>query len=236
MKKRFVIYILLVLIPSSGIFGQKSGKKISISGKVVDGTYTGVANAVILIDGEKTGYLTNENGTYKIKVSPEIKKIGIFTSTNGIIEQSIDGRSKIDFRFEGTVPVQKTDEIDPMDEAIDTGFGKVKKKEVTGSISKIDGTNPKYASYQSVYDMIRGEVPGVVVNGTSIMIRGTTSATLNTEPLFVVDGMPVTTIDNIQPSMVKSIQILKGSAASIYGLRGSNGVIVINTLGGNSKK
>jgi TonB-dependent SusC/RagA subfamily outer membrane receptor len=78
--------------------------------------------------------------------------------------------------------------------------------------------------------MIRGEVPGVQVNGTSIMIRGATTINSGTEPLFVVDGVPVMTVDNIQPQMVKSIQVLKGSAASIYGSRGSNGVIIINLV------
>ncbi|HUU99341.1 MAG TPA: TonB-dependent receptor plug domain-containing protein, partial [Bacteroidales bacterium] len=75
----------------------------------------------------------------------------------------------------------------------------------------------------------------VVVNGTSVIIRGATSIYGSNEPLFVVDGTPVTTVENIEPVMVKSIQVLKGSSASIYGARGSNGVIVINLLGGRDR-
>lgn len=104
---------------------------------------------------------------------------------------------------------------------------------MTSSVSKIDGTNPKYASYKNIYDMIRGEVPGVQVSGNSIKIQGASSLTLSTEPLFVVDGVTVNTIDGIQPYMVQSIQVLKGSSASIYGSRGANGVIVINLVTGN---
>jgi TonB-dependent SusC/RagA subfamily outer membrane receptor len=81
--------------------------------------------------------------------------------------------------------------------------------------------------YQDIYDMIRGRVAGVEVSGKSIKIRGTNSLNLSTEPLFVVDGVIVREIDDIAPETVKSIEVLKGPDASVYGVRGSNGVIVI---------
>ncbi|MGB8492241.1 MAG: TonB-dependent receptor plug domain-containing protein, partial [Bacteroidales bacterium] len=77
-------------------------------------------------------------------------------------------------------------------------------------------------------DMISGEVPGVQVIGTRILIRGISTITAGTDPLFVVDGVPATSIDYIQPQTVRSIEVLKGSAATIYGSRGANGVILIN--------
>lgn len=227
--------MLIALVSYNGSYGQQSGKKITIKGSVVDGTGASIANAIIMIDGEKTGYVTDSKGFYKIKVSRENKKIGIFTFTNGIVEEILDGRNKINFRFEGSVPDQISDKIDPDEESVDLGYGHVKRKSITGSVGKIDGTNPKYASYNSIYEMIRGEVPGVQVNGTSIMIRGATTIYGSTEPLFVVDGVPVITIDNILPQMVKSIEVLKGSSAAIYGARGSNGVILINLLKGTDR-
>jgi TonB-dependent SusC/RagA subfamily outer membrane receptor len=75
--------------------------------------------------------------------------------------------------------------------------------------------------------MIKGEVAGVEVIGTSIRIRGTSSLMSGTQPLLVVDGVTVNSIDNILPMMVKSIEVLKGSGAAIYGSRGANGVILI---------
>jgi len=81
--------------------------------------------------------------------------------------------------------------------------------------------------YQDIYDMIRGRVAGVEVSGRSIKIRGTNSLNVSTEPLFVVDGVIVREIDDIAPETVKSIEVLKGPDASVYGTRGSNGVIVI---------
>ncbi len=227
--------MLIALVSYSGLYGQKDGKKITIKGSVVDGTDASIANAIIMIDGEKTGYVTDSKGFYKIKVSRENKKIGIFTFTNGTVEEILDGRNIINFKFEGSVPDQISDKIDPDEEAIDIGYGHVKRKNVAGSVGKIDGTNPKYLSYNDIYEMIRGEVPGVQVNGKSIMIRGATTLNSNTEPLFVVDGVPVMTVDNILPQMVKSIEVLKGSSAAIYGARGSNGVILINLRKGTDR-
>ena len=75
--------------------------------------------------------------------------------------------------------------------------------------------------------MIRGEVPGVQVSGTNILIRSASSVIAGTEPLYIVEGVPVNSLEGIQPQNVKTIEVLKGSAASIYGTRGSNGVIII---------
>jgi TonB-dependent SusC/RagA subfamily outer membrane receptor len=235
MKIRIFFFILLTLVSYNGLYGQKGGKKITIKGSVVDGTDASIANAIITIDGEKTGYVTDSKGFYKIKVTRENKKIGIFTFNNGTVEEILDGRNIINFKFKGSVPDQISDKIDPDEEAIDIGYGHVKRKHVAGSVGKIDGTNPKYDSYNDVYEMIRGEVPGVQVNGKSIMIRGATTLNSSTEPLFVVDGVPVMTVDNIQPQMVKSIEVLKGSYAAIYGARGSNGVILINLRKGTDR-
>lgn len=84
--------------------------------------------------------------------------------------------------------------------------------------------------------MIRGRFPGVEVSGTSIKILGSSSLNVSSEPTFVVDGVFVNDIGNISPQSVKSIEVFKGPAASVYGIRGSNGVIVINLLTGKENK
>ena len=232
MKIRILLCVFLALITITESNSQKSGKKISITGFVVDVTGTPVADATILIDGEKTGNITDSKGFYKIKVREENKKIGVFTSAGGIIEEVINGRKNIDFTFKSSIPYQKAD---PGNESVDIGYGKVKKKDLMVPVGKIDATKSKYSGYNNIYELIRGAVPGVEVHGTTIIIRGITTLTGDTDPLFVVDGVPVTTIDNILPDMVKSIEVLKGSAASIYGSRGSNGVILINLLKGSDR-
>ncbi len=236
MRTRIIFCLILVMISFNISSGQKAGKKVTITGHVVDGTQASVANAIVMLDGEKTETFTNAKGYYKIKVTPGNSKIGIFTITNGILEEPLDGRKTINFTFQGSVAAQPDGKVDPGDETVDIGYGSVKKKSMTGSVSKIDGTNSKYASYRSIYDMLRGEVPGVQVSGTSIRIQGASSLMLSTEPLFVVDGMVVNSIADIQPYSVKSIEILKGSSASIYGSRGANGVILIKLVGAGGNK
>ncbi len=231
MKTNVIICLLIGIFSFSTGYAQPNNKKITITGFVVDQTHASIANAIIMIDGKKTNATTDQKGYYKIKVKPETKKIGIFTFTNGVVEEEINGRHRINFTFEGSVPNQVNEKLDPDEELVDIGYGKVKKRDLTTPVNKLDTRESKYASYRNIYDMIRGELPGVQVNGTSIQIQGVNSMTLSTQPLFVVDGQTVTTIDDIQPFMVKSIQVLKGSSASIYGSRGANGVILINLKG-----
>jgi TonB-dependent SusC/RagA subfamily outer membrane receptor len=230
MRTKIIFLIIMAMFSLNIASAQKSGKKMKISGHVVDGTLTPVANAIVMLDGEKSNIMTDQKGHFKIKVKPGNTKVGIFTMTNGILEEPLDGRKTINFKFEGSVPVQIV-ETDPLDEAVDIGYGSVKKRSMTGTVNRIDGTNPKYASYRNIYDMIRGEVAGVQVMGNSIRIQGVGSLTLSTEPLYVVDGNVVGSISDIQPFNVKSIEILKGSSASIYGSRGANGVILIKLIG-----
>jgi len=231
MKTRIVLLMILTLISIGSGFSQKTGKKVTISGYVVDATKAPIANAAVLIDGKGTDMVTDEKGFYQIKVKPGCTRIGILTATSGFLEEPIDGRSSINFEFRGSVPDQAGGKADAGDETINVGYGTARKKDMTTSVNKIDTSNPKYASYRNIYDMIKGEVPGVQVTGTSIKIQGVNSLNLSTEPLYVVDGTVVSTIGDIQPSLVKSIEILKGSSAAIYGSRGANGVILITLKG-----
>jgi len=237
MKLRIILFLIICLVAGSSADGQKPGKKIKITGFVKDQNNNPIPDVIILIDNVKTNIVTNQNGSYRIKVKPAAKKIGIFSFMAGVAEETIDGRTTINFKMtsSGIGPV-KNQVADPGDEMINVGYGNVNKKDLTQPVSKIDGTNKKYASYNSIYDMIKGEVAGVQVNGKSIKIQGASSFILSTEPLFVVDGMTVSSIDDIRPYMVKSIEVLKGSAASVYGSRGANGVILINTLTGPDYK
>jgi TonB-dependent SusC/RagA subfamily outer membrane receptor len=82
--------------------------------------------------------------------------------------------------------------------------------------------------------MLQGSVPGVMVNGDQVLIRGISSIILSNEPLFVVDGTPVSTISDISPQMVESIEVLKGPSSAIYGSRGANGAILVDLIGAPS--
>jgi len=231
MKLKILLIALICLIAGGTVNAQKPSKKIIISGVVKDMNNIPVPDAIITIDGEKTNSVTNENGYYKVKVTRTARRIGVL-STAGVPEEEIGGRTVINFNLKGSIILYqqmpaKTNV--PDDEDVNVGYGRVKKRDLTQPVNKIDGTEKKYASYNNIYDMIRGEIPGVQVYGKNIKIQGAGSIMLSTEPLFVVDGIVVTTIDDISPQIVRSIEVLKGSAASIYGSRGANGVILITT-------
>jgi TonB-dependent SusC/RagA subfamily outer membrane receptor len=94
----------------------------------------------------------------------------------------------------------------------------------------VDGKNSKYASYKDVYEILKG-LPGVIVSGRSVQIQGPSSINSGTEPLYIVDEMPVDSIDGISPTLIESISVLKGASTSIYGSRGANGVIIVKLIG-----
>jgi TonB-dependent SusC/RagA subfamily outer membrane receptor len=222
---RSVLLILLTLILSvPGIaYGQK-GKKITITGKVVDTSNKPVAGATIFIDKKKTDVVTDQNGSYSIKVKPDASDILVFSLLSGATEEKINGRTEIDFVMTNKSPKSLGLPGAPENKLPDKA-GKDKNLPEKSKVLNIkDSAVP---AYQDIYDMIRGRVPGVEVSGKSIKIRGSNSLNVSTEPLFVVDGVIVKEIDDISPETVKSIEVLKGPDASIYGTRGSNGVIVI---------
>ncbi len=236
MKPRILLLLLTAIFALNLSYSQKSGKKMTISGVVIDADMYPVVNAIIMVDEVKTDVTTNMKGAYKIRVKPDAEKIGVFTFLTGNVEESINGRTRINFNLDIIIPpLVKSNIKDAGDDEINVGYGTVKRRNLTSSVSKIDATNPKYASYNSIYDMIRGELPGVQVQGTSIRIHGTSSLMLSSEPLFVVDGVAVSSIADIRPQMVRSIEVLKGSSASIYGARGANGVILINLIGAKNQ-
>ena len=143
----------------------------------------------------------------------------------------INGRNVINFIIEGSGITEKTDGVNPGDETVNVGYGNVKNKDLTLSVGKLNGDGEKYASYSNIYEMLRGTVAGVQVNGKNITIQGLGTTNSNNQPLFVVDGIIISSIDDIQPVQVKSVEVLKGASASIYGSRGANGVLLITLKG-----
>jgi len=119
---------------------------------------------------------------------------------------------------------------------VNIGYSSVRNEDMIDPIHRIDGSDTKFISYTNIYEMIKSEVPGVLVSGNSITIRGPNSILSSNEPMFVVDGMMVESIDGIPPGQVKSIEVLKGPSAAIYGSRGANGVILIQLKAGSDIK
>lgn len=119
------------------------------------------------------------------------------------------------------------------EELIDLGYGKVKRKYLTTSVSKVNLDEKSVSGYSDIGQFLRGRVPGLVVTktggGYKYLIRGAGTIYGSTDPLFVVDGRTVDDISYLDPNEVAHVEVLKDASSAIYGTRGSNGVILITT-------
>lgn len=117
------------------------------------------------------------------------------------------------------------------DEVIDLGYSKSRRDAVTGAVSKVKPDNIR--TYNNIYEFLDGRVPGLSVQGETIRIRGINSITGSNDPLILVDGMEFNDVSTLNPNEIESVDVLKDGTASIYGVRGSNGVILIKLKTGN---
>jgi len=111
---------------------------------------------------------------------------------------------------------------------IAVGYGYINEKDLSFGVSHMENDHDRFCSYTNIYDLLRGELSGVSVQGRNVYIRGgTNSINLSTSALFVVDDQTTNSIDWVHPCQVKSISVIKDGNAAIYGARGGNGVILI---------
>jgi TonB-dependent SusC/RagA subfamily outer membrane receptor len=228
--------LILISFLSAPVAGQKNNKKIVVTGLVTNFRQKPIVGAMVLIDGKNSNRTTNNNGIYKIKVRPDADSITIVTFTNEISTVAINGRTNIDFILVGLPLSQQNDQKKQShDQQVNIGYGSVDRNSLTTPVTTIDARNSKYASYRDIYEILR-ELPGVLVSGNSVRILGVSSYNSGTQPLFVVDGMAVATVDQISPSTVANISVLKGASTATYGSRGSNGVILITLIKGSDRE
>lgn len=230
MKTKLFLLTLIFFTVFFDISAQKGNKKITITGKVTDLYNSPVPGAFIMIDGKNIERKTDSKGFFKIKVKSSAQKIGVFTTFSEVKEEPINGRTTVNFNLDKIVPRQLnagTSFSD--DEVVNEGYNVSRKRNMTNPVTKTDVSGNEYASFSSIYEVLK-TIPGLTVSGNRVTVRGV-STTGSSTPLFVVNGTPVNSIDAINPSMVKSIEVLKGPSASVYGLQGANGVIIIRLKG-----
>lgn len=242
--KRFSVLLAFFLIAGAVLYGQRQ----QITGTVTsedDGSP--LPGVTVLVKGTTIGAVTNFEGNYSIGV-PEGSDILVFSFV-GMLNQEvrIGGSSVVDV-------VMVTDAV-RMDEVVVIGYGTSTREANTGSVSVVGDEDLQDVPELSFDKMLAGKVAGVQITGTSgqpgaaseVRIRGTSSLNAGNEPLYVVDGVPIMQGDQtyftntgnalamINPSDIASISVLKdAAAASIYGSRAANGVIIITTKSGQS--
>ena len=207
--------------------------KKGITGTVIDKNGEPIIGANVLIKGTSIGTITDFNGKYTLEV-PE----------NAIIQISYIGYLSQDINVNGKkeITVRLAEDTQSLDEVVVVGYGTQKKGEVASAISSIKSENFIKTPSTDPAQLIKGQVPGLSIitpdaNPTStseISLRGITTLKASASPLVLIDGIPGD-LNSVSPDDIQQIDVLKdGSAAAIYGTRGTNGVILIttkNTLG-----
>jgi TonB-linked SusC/RagA family outer membrane protein len=241
--------LTLILVCFAGLyngFGAPRGNETSemqqqtkvITGTVTDDTKQALPGASVIVKGTTIGIITDIDGKFSLKVPENAKTLVV--SFVGMIPQEIEIGSKTTFN------VLLVQETIGLEEVVAVGYGTVRKKDLTGSVSSVNSAKLAERSSFSAAQAMQGKAAGVVVQQTNakpgedakVMIRGNRSLKATNEPLYVVDGVPlVIGLSEISQSDIESMDILKdASATAIYGSRGANGVVIITTKKGKEGK
>lgn len=200
-----------------------------LTGKVVDYKNKPVVNARIYLDSIYSNSTTNNNGDFEVLLPEKVAVINVYSYKFGLLSSKFNNENIMNFMFLES-PKSINNRI-KNGENISLGYSEVDQQYKVNTVKSLNAQNDKNQGlFTTVYDLMRGRVSGVSVSrDNKITIRGVSSLRNIGEPLFVVDGVIVSSIDYISPNNVKNISVLKDAAASIYGAQGSNGVIVIKT-------
>ena len=207
-----------------------------VTGKVTDSKdASAVVGASVLVKGTTVGTSTNAEGNFSFSVPSSAKTLVVSSVGFTTIEIDITGMS--------TVPVSLTATAGSLSEIVVTGYGTQRRKEVTVAIATVNAEQFNKGNISDVAQLLQGKAAGLSIAraggdpnaGYVIRLRGLSTLGANTQPLVVVDGQVGADLNTVDPNDIASVDILKdGSAAAIYGTRGSAGVIIITTKKGRA--
>jgi len=247
--RKFYVLLVAMLLQTGALLAQQNAQ-----GRVSDSEGNPMPGVSISVKGSpQTGTATAENGTFTLQV-----KSGTILLFRMIGYQT----QEVTFNGQSGIVVQLKDENTNLNDVVVVGYGTTSRRNVISSITTIDSKQLENKPVTSFDQALAGKVPGVNISqsngapggGLSVTVRGTGSITGGTDPLYVIDGVPLSTnngdrfsqgnnnfnyqvnpLNSINPSDIENIQILKDAAATaIYGSRGSNGVVIITTKKGSA--
>lgn len=238
-KKEVWLRKALFLIVSLALFFPMMAQTITVKG-VVKESMTGepIIGANVAVKGTTNGTISDISGMYQISN----------VSSNAVLIVSYIGYKTAEIPVNGknTINVSLEEESIGLQEVVAVGYGSQKKKELTGSVAGLKEGDLIKGVQSDPMGMLQGKVAGLNIskpnagdpNGEyKFQLRGTSSLTGNTSPLIVIDGIPQGDLSAIPQDDIESIDVLKdGSAAAIYGTRGTNGVILVTTKRGSAGK
>ncbi|WP_282134840.1 SusC/RagA family TonB-linked outer membrane protein [Seonamhaeicola maritimus] len=238
MKKQFS-----KLLRACSIFGlvlalmsfQETSAQQTVSGTVVDESGVGIPGANVLVKGTSKGSVTDFDGNFSISASStdvlEISFLGYVTQSVTVGNQT-------------SITITLAEDAAQLDEVVVIGYGTAKKKDLTGAVSRVTAESFENQPLTRVDEALQGRAAGVTVAkangapgaGIKVRVRGVNSVTGNNDPLVVIDGVLGGDLSTLNPNDIASLDVLKdASATAIYGVRGSNGVILVSTKRGSGK-
>jgi TonB-linked SusC/RagA family outer membrane protein len=244
MSKKLLVAALTFLLFAGIAVAQNK----AVTGKVTDENGAPVVGVSVLVKGEKTGVNTDATGSFSIPNAQG--KTLIFSAVGYESTQAVSKGASLQISM-------KTD-TKSLSEVVVTGFGGSQiKRELTGNIARVKGKDIEFMPTPSVDAALQGKAAGVFVNAQSgklgqavtVRVRGNSSISANSQPLYVLDGVPITSQDqstyggdmnpltDLNQNDIESIEVLKdASAGAIYGSRAANGVVLITTKRGKAGK
>ena len=225
MKAKKLFLALLGMVTAMSLYGQNT-----ITGIVTDESGEPLIGAGVLVEGTSIGATTGYDGDYTLTVPADA--VNLVFSFIGLADQvvPIQGRTQID--------VVLTADASFLDEVVVVGYATVKRRDLLGSVSSVGADKLTEQPVTSVSQALSGKMAGVSVVTTEgdpdadikIRVRGGGSITQDSSPLYIVDGFPVESINDISSSEIASIDVLKDAfSTAIYGSRGANGVVIVTT-------
>lgn len=223
--RRSLLLLLISLVLWPAAFAQSV-----ITGTVIDNFGDPVLGASVVEKGTTNGVITDIDGNFSLKMQNDKNKIEV--SYVGMATQSLvatPGKA---------MKVQMEENNAMLDDVVVVGYTSKARKDLTGSVGSISGSKLEVVPAASAAEALQGKIAGVQVTSVdgqpgaeiNIRIRGGSSVTQSNEPLYIVDGFQVSNINDIPPTDIQSIDVLKdASLTAIYGAKGSNGVVVVTT-------
>ncbi len=213
-------------------------QEITVSGNITElKTGEPIPGATVIIKGTGQGTITDFDGNYSLTGVP----------SDGVLQFSFVGMrpQEVEVGARTLINVQMETESIGLEEVVAIGYGTAKRKDITGSVASVKGEELTKIPVANVAQAMQGRLAGVNVISQdgrpgatmSVRIRGGNSITQSSEPLYVVDGIQVSNINDIPADNIESIDVLKDAASTaIYGARGANGVILVTTKGAKEGK
>lgn len=233
MKNRNILWLLFLFLFPIGMHGQV----VTVSGTVSDSEGEAIIGASVIEQGnKKNGTITDLDGKFQLRVPAKAKLV---ISYIGMKTEEISVAGK------RSLKVTLMEDSKMIDEVVVIGYAEVKRRDLTGAVSSVGEKILKDIPLTSAASAITGRMAGVAVTTTQgspdaevqIRVRGGGSVTQDNSPLFIVDGFEVDNINNIPPSDIETIDVLKdASSTAIYGAKGANGVVLVTTKSGQAGK